>query len=89
MLHGAGREERADEHDRGQQPPVPRRLRAGAPAGRGCRGGTPPGQPDRDDDGAGDAGDEGEPDSDRPEVGVDHQHTVPFAPCTRPGYWAL
>ena len=74
VLHGAHREQRAEEHHRGEQPPVPRRRLDGLAAfgaGRRRRP-APAGQTKRHDDGADDAGDEREPHPDRPEMGVDH-----------------
>ena len=58
--------------------------------GRPLRSGRPPTghQPDDTDGDAGEAGHEGEPDADRPQVGVDHQQTGPADFFTRFGYWA-
>ena len=47
-------------------------------------------EPDDAHDDAGEAGHEGEPDPDRPQVGVEHQQTGPVAVTfTRFGYWAM
>ena len=46
-------------------------------------------QPDDAHDDAGEAGQEGEPDADRPQVGVEHQQAGPVVVFfTRFGYWA-
>ena len=91
VLHGAGREQRADEHHRGEQPPVPRAAltrdaAAGVPRGAARRGRA---RPEGHDGRADDAGDEREPDPDRPEMGVDHQQAEVAVARTRPGYCAV
>ena len=86
MLHGPCGQESPHEHDRGQEPTVTEgRPRRRFPGDRLAVAH----QPDRHDDDAGDAGDEGEPDADGAEVGVEHQCTVPFFARTRLGCWAM
>ena len=96
VLHGARGEQGADEHDRRQQPGVgpgrsPRagRRRARRPARCPRRSPAAATSPTTLHDDAGEAGHEGEPDADGPQVGVEHQQTGPAGVAfTRFGYWA-
>ena len=97
VLHGARREEGAHEHHRCEQSTVGcgpiggGELCAGS-AGADVDGGEPPVGDEADDahDDPGEAGQEGEPDTDRPQIGVQHQQAGPVAVTfTRFGYSAV
>jgi hypothetical protein len=90
VLHGARGQEGAHEHHRYQQPGVSRgpihRCRCSGVAGEPAMGD----EPDDAHDDPGQAGQEGEPDTDCPQIGVQHQQTGPVAVTfTRFGYWAM
>ncbi len=68
--------------------PAPALCRDAAAGGREL-GAAWAGQSEGHDGRADDAGDEGEPDPDRPEMGVDHQQAEAAVARTRPGCCAV
>ncbi len=89
VLHGAGGEQRADQHDRRQQPGVGPCCAPSEPGLRlpGCP--SVGNQPDDAHDDSAETGQGKRARPDRPQVGVEHQQAGPVGALTRPRYWAL